>query len=1112
MIICENCGEFITPLGDGEITCEVCGVVQQRFSQRVIEEFSSSYTQTQRIGRVEPTEPSADTAPTVEDDDIEWQDFHFILGIQMALDNLCKTLVKSFGFSNQVEAEAKNIWQRYLTCVVENEIPIPNMFSDPLTRGDKYYVDCQYLKQSFQVPHDVETMNIPQRMHKVIRDMGKTSFEYTTMLCVHRAGNQQYEGVSELNRDEAESSDHVGAPRRCSDNTSSVQRKRPKLYDYSDVKAYVENSDQSSIFTDDFDAAMELPRSRRCSPIGFPIYLIEEMLSRRYIPSSPFVRNVTGFLEATNPYRVAYMMRCLYRHDFLWRLLYAYSHLDPSGVSTTTFQQYGSFYNDYVLPSIEKYPLKWPDIITIAELYDVRHTWDLISFRNCEYPRLRITIINEIYERIVDKYFKGHFDAAKASNPISWIAPRMDLELVCSILFLALLKCRYAVVSSDIVRWVFQGRLPLRHCASVLPDSILRVAFREGKLAPRMQFTWNKEAENAFNLFTNTRAPHSSRHLELITSRLLVSGVLSDGEIDVALKYNIHGLCRRIVHHLRLPTNVLPVADMIIKHIATGIYNMKEADLCDDPSRPVFIGRMCLIYGTGLHGYPLHVLAAASVLSACRMLWPVFHYNPAAYPCQTQPSESEDNSTQSPADGDVLGADNSAERYIIKRNRFPQPIEFDPGRMRWIVRLPTRVKEGSAIASRFHLLTAHGAEYGSYSRDSMWKIAKAIRDAVNPRPLPPPYARSFYSEDDVDIYQALCESLLFSAESTPPSFLELPDETVEGPIKNVYIFDAIKRGYRDAGRRAFLWLLHHHPPSAVRACFTYHVPCDLLELRRIATANILHRDPYDLMSAIAGRYVNTLVLNPAEISILFQWRNPKFFNLWLNMAGLWSGSVVNCICLHEEEFTFAKLKSASLLSDRYSVENPFHSTAVTNLQRFVMLLSTYIENEEALGDLTASLPGNREVYYTVTELFGSYPYYSGWSPEKSLEFDSYRLLVGNQRKQVLEGAKEILTTNTSDDRSSQWSHISKSIEETLRMDTSDSRSWPEWLDDSWEWQRDDSFLESTAKPVERACSGISDHIHALFQDMGTVTVVGQYLPFNPWQGADALQGLFVATF
>lgn len=115
---------------------------------------------------MEPTEPSADTAPTVEDDDTEWKDFHFILGIQMALDNLCKTLVKSFGFSNQVEAEAKNIWQRYLTSVVENEIPIPNMFSDPLTRGDKYYVDCQYLKQSFQVPHDVETMDIPQRMLK----------------------------------------------------------------------------------------------------------------------------------------------------------------------------------------------------------------------------------------------------------------------------------------------------------------------------------------------------------------------------------------------------------------------------------------------------------------------------------------------------------------------------------------------------------------------------------------------------------------------------------------------------------------------------------------------------------------------------------------------------------------------------------------------------------------------------------------------------------------------------------------------------------------------------------------------------------------------------------
>ncbi|GIX66377.1 anonymous antigen-7 like protein [Babesia caballi] len=330
--------------------------------ETVVEEFSASYTQTQKIGKLKPTETQTQ-APEAEGEDAESRDLHFIIGIQMILDGLCKTLVKSYGFSNQLEIEAKNIWTRYLTFVVENDVPIANMFSDPLTKGQKYYVDAHYLKRSFQVPKDIEPFNLPKRMHKVIRDMTHTSFEYATVLCMARMERQRgAAGQMEGDRqDEGE-----GDAEAAGGDAGHGKKTQAHTYDYAEVKAYLEDTEMSSVLENVFDAKVELPRSRRCSPTGFPIYILAEVVMQRRLPMMPWLPTVWLYLERTNPYRIAFMMETLYRHDFLWRLLYAYPNLEPLPGFERHLGRYGEVTTAGAVAAIEKHPLEWDELEKLA--------------------------------------------------------------------------------------------------------------------------------------------------------------------------------------------------------------------------------------------------------------------------------------------------------------------------------------------------------------------------------------------------------------------------------------------------------------------------------------------------------------------------------------------------------------------------------------------------------------------------------------------------------------------------------------------------------------------------------------------------------------------------
>ncbi|ORM39608.1 uncharacterized protein BXIN_0215 [Babesia sp. Xinjiang] len=1086
-IVCENCGERVTATDDDEeITCNVCGVVQLGYSQTVVEGYKSCYTQPTRLRRVKPSTQTSDASE--KDDDTETRDFRIIMGIQMVLENLCKTLVNAYGFSSQVELEAKKLWTRYLTLVLENDVPVTNMFSDPLTKGQKYYVDANYIKRTFQIPKNLNMYNIPKRMINVINDMGLTSFEYTTML-----------GLTILKqRREAKTNHHAYTEWELDvEQSSKKKRKPPPTYDYREVKAYLEDHDMSSNIEQFFDTKVELPQSRNCTPVGFPTYILKSLISHRKLPAYSSVtsqfwsKDVPLHIDQHNPYGIAQMVRytlnksistqmqLLYRHDFIWRLIYTHQNTDPLNGFETFTGESGKTDIIEIINEIRIKPLETKVLISLARKLglsqNVKKTKDSVKRESF----MRADIINVIFNRITEYYFGKNVESDTNTFNLSWLAPKMDLNLVCGLIFATLLRCRYPVVSGDIVRWVMQGRIPLRSSACLLPDSIIRQAYREDRMSKFMRYAPNHQVEMTNNLFINAKVPHNATNLEMLTARLLICGIYgNDGEGESNRpKYNVHGLSRRIVHHLRLPSNVLPVIDMIMKRVATlqTLLKNEDKDLLSE-IQMIPLERMNAIYGKGIGAYPAHTFTAACVLAACRMLWPVFHYNPPAYPRREPKDETTGKSKSTmPKNYDLH------ESFIIRRERFPQTIEFNAGRMKWIVRLDQPADVANSDISKWNEVVINEETLSMEERTFLMEIAKSFKKKQSELENEEKKETTL-TQIDPTLHTTMKPPMTENVNDKAPSYLEQPDGSMQRFRTLEFYYDAKSRGYRKAALAALLWLFHHSTDAAVRAIAKYYVDSDMRELRRIAANHALYVQARIFTSSIVRLYTGPACPTGNDSALVAKLQDELFRDLWINIAGLWAGSIVRAIGAHEEDYKEQ--------DERH--QHPVAATSTINLEGICNVLLPKLDQFNDIGVITGSLPDNREIYYTITELFKNYPQYTGWSPEKYFELEYYKSLVENQRKQLINSAKEMLATKIVQEQNDTWEHIARAFEKSLHIESQDG-------------QRNEEN-SSQSYTVADAYDHVMQHMQNRFQNMDNITSTGRQTEVFPWRDYKELGG------
>ncbi|GIX66376.1 anonymous antigen-7 like protein [Babesia caballi] len=465
------------------------------------------------------------------------------------------------------------------------------------------------------------------------------------------------------------------------------------------------------------------------------------------------------------------------------------------------------------------------------------------------------------------------------------------------------------------------------------------------------------------------------------------------------------------------------------------------------------------------------------------MLWPVFHYHAPAFP-RREPPQQRGRATDGGAGGDTV------ESHVVKYDRFPQLIEFDGGRMRWVVRVAAAIGSEAAFGALVREAVLRDAALSIDSRQFLSQLAQAMGQSVYVDPLGTAPPRRGRAEHEGALFRSVCETMLPGDRLPAPEGCGQPDDSVEHEWGRELFFDARRLGYHRAGVRALLWLLHHSPCAGVRALSEYRTACDTRSLRRMALEYAVLGEP-----SLLSRSVLRLYTGPSAVLSGCERRmgaalEANCVDMWANLAGFWSGSVAGCLGLREEDYERVGVSEWPAPLKVYPHE----------VDRVRDVLKPRLEKDEALETLRAALPGNREVHYTVTELFRGYPYYSGWSPEKSLELDAYRCLVPNQRVQALDAARETLAMRIVQSQNDTWTYVADSLEAALRLDTGGFREWPDLLEGASGDAEGD-----VGDTVEQAYRSVLEHMQPLFQEMETITTVGRTLPANPWRDFDVLK-------
>ncbi|KAF8820449.1 hypothetical protein IE077_003171, partial [Cardiosporidium cionae] len=132
------------------------------------------------------------------------------------------------------------------------------------------------------------------------------------------------------------------------------------------------------------------------------------------------------------------------------------------------------------------------------------------------------------------------------------------------------------------------------------------------------------------------------------------AGYLKECGISI-LSLNVHGLAVRLIHHCRLPDLIQPLVTKLLsltekalfpdgKDDSDGLLDFQGKTKLKAKSHRImdsgFI-RLAEIIGSGFAGFPLHVVASASILVVCRLVWPIFSFHPPAISTPTSSTSLE---------------------------------------------------------------------------------------------------------------------------------------------------------------------------------------------------------------------------------------------------------------------------------------------------------------------------------------------------------------------------------------------------------------------------------------------------------------------------------------
>ncbi|UKK01788.2 hypothetical protein MACK_001141 [Theileria orientalis] len=647
---------------------------------------------------------------------------------------------------------------------------------------------------------------------------------------------------------------------------------------------------------------------------------------------------------------------------------------------------------------------------------------------------------------------------------------REGINTIVVIILMSMNKYRYGMVCSDIYRLIIQGRIPLRSVNRLLPKEVISKLYKTFVFhGPKGKMSRSLQEDYCTNIFTNTIHPKSVNSLKAALNyylnNILVSRNDSGNENNRCSKsdyeLNVTVLCRRIINFTRLPNIVIIVVDKLIKYLEchNGTDNRNDTDNRNgtDNRKGGERGKSedkeldGQIYGS-LLGYPKNVIGCAIILITCRLLWPIFHIQPPEFASirrrKTSTNETTDDTTtnsSSTSNSRTGNIKNSNENKRGKK-RIVRVIETNPKRI-------------------YH-----------DRKENRWRI-----------------------RTDEEIYGNSGQSIQNKDSST------CSDEDFN--VKKLEDIGNINRyGYV----KAYLNVLYYYYKSR-KGKMEENKLRDELKRELLTESDLDRFKKYMIESYKNGNFSSFLS------SIISRYTTNHF--LLFKLLPIFNKKSGNSNKNTEDNSNDDEDKDAEInnylnlmgasSNNLYKHLIDYYGSSSDTASGTSTVTNKIASGTDLVNRIRDNMVGNCEIFYLITSLFNNYPNYSGFSPEKSLDFSYFLLSTKDQKRQIMNMVKEIKLVNVIQKYNNVYTDITNQILKYADMlEIDDDAS--EYRSKRRRKSTENTSVSTTTSTADSDGSGSCkkntcnlyeyelEKLENSFQELGKLTEIGFTLPPKPF--------------
>nr|PVC52608.1 hypothetical protein MACL_00000641 [Theileria orientalis] len=633
------------------------------------------------------------------------------------------------------------------------------------------------------------------------------------------------------------------------------------------------------------------------------------------------------------------------------------------------------------------------------------------------------------------------------------------------------------------------------------------------------------------NVFTNSIHPKSVNSLRTALNyylnNVLASRNNSDNEDKRCSKgdyeLNVTVLCRRIIHFTRLPNIVIIVVDKLVKYLecqsgndcggsstnGTGNIKVNGSVKGTGSRKGGERGRSedreldGQIYGT-LLGYPKNVIGCAIVLITCRLLWPIFHTQPPEFASIRKRRASANSTADSFNNTDVTDTANTIN--VSNTTNSANTSNASNSANNTNNANITNTSNASNMANNANTTNKSNGGSGSTKKSNgNKKSKKRIVKVVETNP------KRIYHDRKENRWRIRTDEEMdsISGQSSGNRNSSTGDEEEMKKMKLEDIGNINRYGYV----KAYLNVLYYYYRSRKGKVEEKKLR-DELKRELLSESDLDRFKKYIVESYKKSNFSSFLS------SIIYRYTTNHF--LLFKLLPIFNKKSGNSGSKNTEDSSSGDEDKEAEINNYLNLMGASSNNMYKHLMDYYggssgLSTSTCNTNNspsrtggdtDLLNLIRDNMVGNCEIFYLITSLFNNYPNYSGFSPEKSLEFNHFLLSTRDQKRQIMNMAREIKLVNVIQKYNNVYTDVTNQILKYADMlEAEDGASEPKSKRRRSSVSVNDSATSGTGDrdggdSCESETCNLYEHelerMENSFQELGKVTEVGFTLPPKPF--------------